>query len=91
MPKAARHVRVTGRVQGVFFRAWTREQAERLGVFGWVRNCPDGSVEAHLEGPEQRVAELFELLKRGPSGARVDKVEIEDVELENHDWFAVRH
>jgi len=47
---AARHVQVTGRVQGVFFRGWTQEQAERLGVNGWVRNCPDGSVEAHLEG-----------------------------------------
>ncbi|HEU4522614.1 MAG TPA: acylphosphatase, partial [Thermoanaerobaculia bacterium] len=42
MAKVARHVEVTGRVQGVFFRAWTQEQAQRLGVSGWVRNCPDG-------------------------------------------------
>ena len=52
MTKVARHVRIYGRVQGVFFRAWTREEAERLGVTGWVRNCPDGRVEAHVEGDE---------------------------------------
>jgi acylphosphatase len=91
MPKAARHVRVTGRVQGVFFRAWTREQAERLGVFGWVRNCPDGSVDAHLEGASENVDQMIELLRRGPSGAQVDELEIHEVEPEKHDWFAVRH
>ena len=58
MGEVARHVRVTGRVQGVFYRAWTREQAHALGVHGWVRNCPDGSVEAHAEGDEQAVEEL---------------------------------
>ena len=52
MVTTARHVLVTGRVQGVFFRAWTDEQAQRLHVNGWVRNCPDGSVEVHLEGEE---------------------------------------
>lgn len=91
MARIARHVRVTGRVQGVFFRAWTREQAERLVVFGWARNSPDGSVEAHLEGSEQRVAELIELMRRGPSGARVDHLEVAEVEPENHERFSVRH
>lgn len=90
MTKIARHIRVAGRVQGVFFRAWTREQAERLDVFGWVRNRSDGSVEAHLEGPEHRVAELIELLRRGPSDARVDSLEFGEVEPENHGWFSVR-
>ena len=90
MARVARHVRVTGRVQGVFFRAWTREQAERLDVFGWIRNCPDGSVEGHLEGPEERVDQLMQMLRRGPSGARVDNLEVSDVKIENADWFAVR-
>ena len=91
MPNVARHVRLTGRVQGVFFRAWTREQAERLDVNGWVKNCPDGSVEAHLEGPQERVDRLVDLLRRGPSGARVDDLQIHEAQPENHDWFAVRH
>ena len=51
----ARHISVTGRVQGVFFRSWTREQADALEVTGWVRNCPDGRVDAHLEGEEAAV------------------------------------
>jgi len=91
MANIARNVRVTGRVQGVFFRAWTREQAERLDIVGWVCNCADGSVEAHLEGPEHRVAELIQLLKQGPSGARVDDLEVEQVELEDNARFSVRH
>jgi acylphosphatase len=91
MAKVARHVRVTGRVQGVFFRAWTREHADRLNVVGWVCNRPDGSVEGHLEGPEERVSELLQLLRHGPSGARVDGLEVEKVEPEKHDRFAVRH
>ena len=56
MAEVARHVRVTGRVQGVFFRAWAQGQARELGVSGWIRNCPDGSVEAHLGGEEDCVA-----------------------------------
>ena len=91
MAKIARHIRVTGRVQGVFFRAWTREQAERLEVTGWVRNCPDGSVDAYLEGREDGVNQLIELLRRGPSGAHVDELQIEETQPQNHDWFAVRH
>ena len=91
MAKIARHVRLSGRVQGVFFRAWTREQADRLDVYGWIRNCPDGSVEGHLEGPEDRVGELIQLLRRGPSGARVDDLKVSDANVENADWFAVTH
>lgn len=48
------HVRLTGKVQGVFLRAWTRDEAKQFGVGGWIRNCPDGSVEAHLEGSRMR-------------------------------------
>ena len=91
MAQIARRLRITGRVQGVFFRAWTRDQAERLGVNGWVSNCPDGSVEAHLEGAEDRVTQVVELLRRGPSGARVDDLQISDAATEHADWFAVRH
>ena len=91
MARVAFDVRVTGFVQGVFFRAWTREQAERLDVSGWIRNCADGSVEAHLEGSADRVEQLIQLLRRGPSGARVDNLETSVSTIENADWFAVRH
>ena len=91
MTRVARHVRITGRVQGVFFRAWTRQQAEQLDVHGWIRNCADGSVEAHLEGQEGSVDQLIQLLRRGPSGSRVEDVDISDAKVENADWFAVRH
>ncbi|MEO5774781.1 MAG: acylphosphatase [Sphingomicrobium sp.] len=87
----ARRVRVTGLVQGVFFRGWTREQATRLGVAGWVRNCPDGSVEALLEGDAEAVQSLTDLLGHGPDGARVDRIEIEEAAPENGDRFEVRH
>jgi acylphosphatase len=89
--KVGRSIRVSGRVQGVFFRAWTKEQADRLEVAGWVRNCPDGSVEGHLEGPEQSVEKLLGLLRHGPPGARVDELEVGEATIENADWFAVRH
>lgn len=86
----ARHVRVTGRVQGVFYRAWTREQAAALGVAGWVRNCADGSVEAQLEGGEAAVAELIERMRAGPSDARVAAVAVRDSPDEGCNGFTVR-
>ncbi len=91
MGKVARHVTVTGRVQGVFFRAWMRDQAKALGVTGWVRNCPDGSVEAHLEGEEDAVRWLVDLMYDGPGGARVDRVAVEDAKIEGLTGFEVRH
>ena len=66
--------RVTGRVQGVCYRAWTRDEAEALGLTGWVRNEPDGSVTALLAGPEADVTRMLEALWRGPPAARVSGV-----------------
>jgi acylphosphatase len=60
----------------VFFRGELEERARSLGVSGWVRNNPDGSVEAALEGDEERVELLLSWCRRGPSGARVDDVEV---------------
>jgi acylphosphatase len=90
MSKIARHVDVSGRVQGVFFRAWMLEQAERLHVDGWVRNCPEGSVQAHLEGEEGAVNWLIDLIGDGPPSARVANVRVRDAELEGSKGFAVR-
>jgi acylphosphatase len=63
-------------VQGVFFRAEARARAESLGLAGWVRNAPDGSVEALFEGDPERVDSMVEWCRRGPGGARVDEVEL---------------
>lgn len=70
------HVRVIGRVQGVFYRAWTGQTARALGLAGWVRNRGDGSVEAVFSGPAKAVAAMIEKCQQGPPAARVEKVEI---------------
>ncbi len=67
---------VSGRVQGVSFRARTQITAEALGLTGWVRNLPDGSVEAVFEGPKDKVREMVEWCRRGPRMAEVTRVEI---------------
>jgi acylphosphatase len=74
--RARFHAIVRGRVQGVSFRWATRETAENLGLGGWVRNLPDGSVEAEAEGDRAVLDDLIAFLHRGPPGARVDSVTI---------------
>ena len=91
MPTVGRRVRVSGRVQGVFFRGWTRDEARQLGVAGWVCNCPDGSVEAHLEGEEAAVDQLIARMRSGPSGAEVDDLTVDDASAEQLESFEVRH
>lgn len=72
------HAHVSGRVQGVYFRASTHQEAGRLGLWGWVRNAPDGRVELDAEGPAERVADLIGWLHDGPPAARVERVEIRE-------------
>lgn len=72
---SALHVRVTGMVQGVGFRWFVRERARRLGLAGWVRNLPDGSVEVAAEGDDGQLELLRGELRRGPRGAAVDNLE----------------
>lgn len=69
------HVVVSGKVQGVWFRAWTKEQAERLKLSGWVRNLENGQVEALFSGNKSELAIMLELLHQGPPKAEVRKVE----------------
>ncbi len=71
------HVYVSGQVQGVFFRDSAREKAEQLGLTGWVKNLPDGRVEALFEGPSERVREMVRWCERGPSHAEVEEVDTE--------------
>lgn len=76
MDRLRAHVIIHGLVQGVYFRASTRDEADRLGVMGWVRNLPDGRVEAVFEGDKKKVEEIVAWCHKGPPGARVSKVEI---------------
>jgi acylphosphatase len=82
-------VRVTGRVQGVWFRGWTQEQARARGLSGWVRNAPDGSVAALISGPGEKVAEMVAALHDGPPLAQVDRVETHPAEPPDAPGFDV--
>jgi acylphosphatase len=86
---ARAHVVVKGRVQGVFFRAETRDRAQSLGLAGWVRNNPDGSVEAAFEGDRERIESLVAWCRKGPSLAQVDDVSVDWVEPQNESGFKV--
>jgi len=85
--KVCRYCRVTGRVQGVFFRASTRQQASAMGVTGWARNCSDGSVEVLCCGEDTAVAKLVAWLSHGPAAARVSNVSCETRDYEECDGF----
>jgi acylphosphatase len=67
---------ITGRVQGVFYRASARQEAMRLGIAGEIRNLPGGEVEAVVEGPREKLEEFIAWCKRGPTAARVDDVQV---------------
>jgi acylphosphatase len=71
------HVLIEGRVQGVFFRASTRDEARARGLTGWVRNLPDGRVAAVFEGDQRLVEDMLRWCHKGPSYAYVDHVEVE--------------
>lgn len=87
----ALRVVVRGEVQGVFFRDSTRRQARRHGVVGWVRNDPEGTVTAHLEGPDEAVEAVLAWVRAGgPPAAQVADVAVEEVELEDLEGFAIR-
>ena len=84
-----RRIRVFGRVQGVFFRAWAAEQARGLEVGGWVRNRRDGTVELEAHGDAESVEALIERCREGPPSARVERVETEEIEGEGGERFEV--
>ncbi len=82
---------ITGRVQGVFFRDYTRENAMKLGLTGWVKNLADGNVEVVVEGEEDKIDMLIELLKKGPPAARVKDVKVIWQKPDNEfDDFSIR-
>jgi acylphosphatase len=84
------HLWISGRVQGVFFRHEVFQRARGAGLAGWVRNLPDGRVEAIFEGPEHSVNAMVEWCRGGPPGAQVAEVEATDEEPERLDSFEVQ-
>lgn len=86
------HVVISGRVQGVWFRANTKQQAEMLSLSGWVRNTNNGCVEAVFEGEERKVDEIIEWCHKGPSLAKVIKVDIKKQDPTNEfDGFSIKY
>ena len=81
---------ITGRVQGVGYRAWAMQIARRLGLRGWVRNRSDGSVDALVTGEEDAVARMIEACREGPLGARVSDVAVNDAEDDGSTGFTAR-
>ncbi len=84
------HVYVSGKVQGVYFRATTRDTAREHGVDGWVQNLRDGRVEAVFEGPEDDVEAMVEFCHEGSPAARVDDVEVTYEDPQGEDGFDIR-
>ena len=89
MSTKAVRIEVSGRVQGVFFRVSTKEVCEKIGVKGWVKNLPTGSVLIHAEGSDEQLKELIEWCNEGPLLSNVTKVDSEDAEMTNAETFEV--
>ena len=85
------HVMVEGRVQGVFFRSSVEDRAMELGVSGWVRNTPEGWVEAEFQGEQDAIDQLVEFCREGPSRADVDTVTVDEITtVDEEQGFTVR-
>ncbi|MEO5362436.1 MAG: acylphosphatase [Magnetococcus sp. DMHC-8] len=86
-----KRLHIFGRVQGVYYRVSTQQEAERLGVTGWVKNRPDGSVEAEAHGPPSAVTALIAWCQHGPPGARVERVEVTDCPPADYPNWTIVH
>lgn len=89
MSETARHVLVSGRVQGVAFRWYAKERADALGLAGWIRNLDDGRVETRFEGGSEAVEAMLEWLRAGPPAARVRGTDVREVPVEGHRDYAI--
>ncbi|UII27890.1 acylphosphatase [Fulvivirga maritima] len=84
------NIRVTGKVQGVFFRANTQKMASEMGIQGWVRNEPDGSVYVEAEGDDEKMKPFVEWLHQGSEQSRVDQVLVEESDLKDFKGFEIK-
>ena len=90
MSETTKKLRIYGEVQGVFYRAWSAEQARALGVRGWVRNRRDGTVEMLVHGEEGGVERLIERCREGPPAARVERIDVEEAQDDAPPGFETR-
>ena len=87
-PSVAVTARIFGHVQGVWYRAWTVEQAAKRGLDGWVRNCADGTVEALFYGPANKVSDMVEACHEGPPAAQVREIQVSPAEPPKETGFS---
>jgi len=86
------HVIVSGKVQGVFYRVFTKQKADSLGLKGWAKNLADGSVEIMAQGSEEKLNEFLKFLKNGPTTAKVDSIKTEWLNADKKfSAFEIRH
>ena len=85
------HLIVSGRVQGVFFRANTSKKANEMGLKGYVKNMPDGNVEVVAQGSEEKLGEFIDFLRKGPGIAKVTDIQMTHKQTENFNSFEIRH
>lgn len=86
------HLMIRGFVQGIGYRKWARKEAQKLGLSGWVRNLPDGSVEALLQGSQKDIKEMIALCKKGPFMSEVENVDVVwENQKETIPDFSIRH
>lgn len=85
------HVLITGKVQGIFFRASTRRKAMDLDIKGWIKNLDNGMVEAVFEGKDEAIKEMVEFCRKGPFGAKVNEIDIKEETYKNEfEFFEIR-
>lgn len=89
-PMIARHLDISGHVQGVWYRNWTVDTARTLGLVGWVRNRANGNVEAWVEGTQEAFTRFLAFAHEGPPAARVAQITVQDVELQGFASFDKR-
>lgn len=86
------HIFIQGRVQGVGFRHFAQVNAEEVGVYGWIKNLPDGRVEAVFAGPLDHIREMVNRCEQGPGASRVDDIDVEVKEAdEEYETFEIRY
>jgi len=85
------HIFISGRVQGVFYRAHTKKKANELGITGWVKNLPDGRVEAVFQGPKDKVEKMISWCHKGSPASRVTNVEMAKAQQEDYKNFIIKY
>ncbi len=85
------HIHISGKVQGVSFRYYILKEAQRLGIFGWVKNLENGQMEVVAQGKEEELQQLIRLCRKGPPYAEVERVDMEEIPEEKMEGFEIKY